>query len=57
MNLPRKLDEDLERYSTGALQLRSLNDLLSLETSAHARNEWKNLVNEMCVAAKAAKEI
>ena len=57
MNLPRKLDEDLGRYSVGALQLRSLNDLHMLEMVAHARNDWKNFVNEMCVAAKAAKEI
>ena len=57
MNLPRKLDEDLGRYSVGALQLRSLDDLHMLEMVAHARKDWKNLVKEMCVAAKAAKEI
>ena len=56
-NLPRKLDQDLERFYGGTLRLKSLNDLQTLEMIAQDRREWKNLVSGLCVAAKADKGI
>ena len=57
MNLPAKLDQDLGRYCVDPVQLKSLDDLHSLEMVAHDREQWKTLTDGMCVAAKAAKKI
>lgn len=54
-NMPRKLDEDLRKYSSDALRLTSLADLQRLKSVAQDRKRWKTLVDGMCVAAKAAK--
>ena len=55
VNLPWKLDQDLGKFCTDGLQLKSLDDLRRLEVVAHDRKKWKNLVETMCVVAKAEK--
>ena len=54
-NMPRKLDQDLEKFSSDTMQLKTLVDLQRLKDVAHDRKRWKILVDDMCVAAKAAK--
>ena len=55
INLPYKLNYDLEKYSPELLMLKTLKDLQTLKVIAQDRNRWINLVEGMCVAAKAAK--
>ena len=55
VNLPWKLDQDLGKFCTDSLQLKSSDDLRRLKVVAHDRKKWKNLVEKMCVVAKAAK--
>ena len=54
-NMPRKLDQDLDNFSSGTWQLKTLADLQRLKEVAQDRKRWKILVDDMCVAAKAAK--
>ena len=55
INLPYKSNYDLEKYSPELLMLKTLKDLQTLKIIAQDRNRWINMVEEMCVAAKAAK--
>ena len=55
VNMPWKLDQDLVRFCVDNLRLKSLDDLQRLKIVAHDRRQWKNLVDGMCVVAKAAK--
>ena len=53
--MPRKLDLDLDNFSSDTWQLKTLADLQRLKEVAQDRRRWKILVDDMCVAAKAAE--
>ena len=55
VNMPWKLDQDLAKYCEDNLRLKSFDDLQRLKAVAHDRRQWKNMVEKMCVVAKAAK--
>ena len=55
VNMPRKLDEDLKKYSNDREELKSMDDLHVLKRLARNRKRWKNMIEVMCAAAKAEK--
>ena len=57
INMPQKLNHDLEKYCLEPLLLKSFEDLERLKTIAQDRRRWIELVCVMCVAARAAKNI
>ena len=56
VNLPQKLNEDLERYGNG-MKLKTVEDLKTLKDIAEDRKAWKYLVERIYVAAKAEKNL
>ena len=56
VNMPWKLIEDLQNYSNG-MKLKTIDDLITLKYLAKDRKIWKELVEGICVAAKAEKNL
>ena len=55
VNMPWKLDQDLKKFAKDVGHLNSVDDLHVLEGLAHHRKRWMNMLEKMCVAAKAEK--
>ena len=57
INLPWKLNEDLQKYGNGIMKLKTEEDLRILNNLAKDRKLWKDVVNRIYVAAKAEKNL
>ena len=57
INLPWKLNEDLTRYSTSGMNLKTNEDLETLKEIAQDRKRWKELTDGIYRTAKAEKNL
>ena len=57
MNLPYKLNEDLQKYTTSGMKLKTSEDLEKLKELAQDRKKWKELTNGIYRTAKAEKNL
>ena len=57
INLPWKLNDDLERYSNSGMKLKTNKDLEELRELATDRRKWKELTNCVYGTPKAEKNL